>query len=105
MALRTISATEARVHFGELMRSVVEDEQPVIVERAGKPEVVVMAVSEYQRMQETNEEDDWRITLRRAREVGEKIRERRAQYPLPPPEEVIRQMREERSEHFLDLLR
>ncbi|HEY53408.1 MAG TPA: type II toxin-antitoxin system Phd/YefM family antitoxin [Caldilineae bacterium] len=103
--MRTISATEARVHFGELMRSVVENDQPVIVERAGKPEVVVMSVDEYQQRLSAKKEEDWRIALRQARRVGETIRKRRGQQLFPPPEEIIREMREERSEHFLSLLR
>jgi prevent-host-death family protein len=34
---RTVSATQARIHFGELMRRVVESQEPIIVERGGKP--------------------------------------------------------------------
>ncbi len=45
-----MSATEARVHFGELMRRVVEGQEPVIVERGGKPKVVVLSVAEYERL-------------------------------------------------------
>ena len=33
----TVSATEARTYFGELMRHVVEKQEPVIVEHSGKP--------------------------------------------------------------------
>jgi PHD/YefM family antitoxin component YafN of YafNO toxin-antitoxin module len=37
---RTMSATEARIHFGELMQHVVEQKEPVIVEHSGKPYVI-----------------------------------------------------------------
>jgi prevent-host-death family protein len=30
---RVVSATEARIHFGELMRQAVESQEPIIVER------------------------------------------------------------------------
>jgi prevent-host-death family protein len=40
---RTMSATEARIHFGELMQHVVEQKEPVIVEHSGKPYVVVIS--------------------------------------------------------------
>jgi prevent-host-death family protein len=33
---RTMSATDARVHFGEVMRHVVERGESVIVERGGE---------------------------------------------------------------------
>jgi prevent-host-death family protein len=47
---RTVSATEARVHFGELMRAVVERGDTVVVERSGAPKVVVLSVQEYERL-------------------------------------------------------
>ncbi len=49
---RVVSATEARAHFGELMCRVVEEREPVIVERAGKPQVVVLPMATYERQQE-----------------------------------------------------
>ena len=52
---QVISATEARIHFGELMRRVVEEQNPVIVERSGKPHVVVLPVAEYRRLLERQE--------------------------------------------------
>ena len=47
---RTMSATEARIRFGELMRHVVEKQEPVIVEHSGKPCVVVISVDKYQQL-------------------------------------------------------
>ena len=47
---KTMSATEARIHFGELMRHVTEQKEPVFVERAGKPQVVVISVAEYEQL-------------------------------------------------------
>jgi prevent-host-death family protein len=43
---RVVSATEARIHFGELMRQAVENHETTIVERGGKSHVVVMSVEE-----------------------------------------------------------
>ncbi len=37
----TISATEARTHFGEIMQDAVRLQQPIVVEKAGKPQVVM----------------------------------------------------------------
>jgi len=41
---RRVSATEARIRFGELMRRAVEDKEAIIVERGGKLYVVVVSV-------------------------------------------------------------
>ena len=37
MMKRVISATEARIHFGALLRQVVDSGEAVIVQRDGKP--------------------------------------------------------------------
>ena len=103
---RIMAATEARVHFGELMRQVVEKGQTVIVERDGMPQVVVLSVGEYERLRAAAKPDDWEEALHRAVAVAERIHARRQGKPLPPPEEIIRAVREERDaehERYLDL--
>jgi len=99
---RIVSATEARVHFGELLRQVSEEGQTIIVERDGRPQAVVISVAEYERMlgQET---PNWQTALERLRLIGERILERRQGLPLPPPEEWIREAREERDEQLANL--
>jgi len=98
---RVVSATEARIHFGELMRWVVESQNPVVVERGGKPHVVVLSVAKYERLR-TGEQGlaDWKKLVHLARE---QIRSELGDRKLRPPEEVIRQMREERDAQFLAL--
>jgi len=49
MVERRISATEARVHFGELLDSVSKRNDIVFVQRAGAPAVVVVSLEEWQR--------------------------------------------------------
>lgn len=49
MTKRTVSATEARVHFGELLDSVAMRNDIVFVERAGEALVVVVSLAEWQR--------------------------------------------------------
>lgn len=98
---RTISATEARVHFGELLRRVVEEGQPVIVERGGKPQAVVLSLAEYERLRAHDTKERRHDLLARIERLAEEISARRDGLPLtPPPEEVIRQMREERDEQL-----
>jgi len=42
--IRRVSATEARIWFGELMRRAVEDKEAIVVERGGKPYVALVSV-------------------------------------------------------------
>ena len=58
----TVSATEARIHFGEVMQDAVRSQQPIVVEKGGKPQVVILAYDRYQQL--TNEEqEDWQTML------------------------------------------
>jgi len=98
---RTVSATEARIHFGELMRRVVESQEPIIVERGGKPHVVVLSIEKYEGLLAgQQEQENWRERVQQARE---QIRTELGERELPPPEEVLRQMREERDAQLLAL--
>jgi prevent-host-death family protein len=98
---RTMSATDARVRFGEVMRHVVERGEPVIVERGGKPHVVVISVNEYERLlAERQGQTDWRELVRQARQ---QVRADLGERDLMPPEEVLRQTREERDEQLVAL--
>ena len=95
---RVVSATEARVHFGELMRQAVETQEAIIVERGGKPQVVVLSVEEYQRLLSRERQDEWRDLVHGARAQIEADLGGRS---LPRPEEILRQVREGRDEQLL----
>ncbi len=59
---RTVSATEARVHLGEMIRAVNEDGQDIVIEKAGRPEVVMISVKDYEafrRLSPRPEPQDW----------------------------------------------
>ena len=61
-ATRTVTATEARVHLGDVLRAVTELGQDVIVERSGKPEAVFISVADYEafrRLQREERANDW----------------------------------------------
>ena len=97
---RVISATEARVRFGEVMRQAVEDHETIIVERGGKSHVVVMSVEEYERLLKQQQHVDWKELVHGARaqiqaELGDRT--------LPGPEEILEQVRGARDEQYLDL--
>jgi prevent-host-death family protein len=101
---RVIGATEARVHFGELMRQVTEKEQAVVVERDGKPQVVVLSVAAYERLRAAGGRPGWENALERAAEVSARIETRRGGQPLPPPDEMLKEAREARHDELDDAL-
>lgn len=98
-----VTATNARIHFGEVMRQVTEKGEPIIVERAGKPQVVIISVDAYEKMKAAQQQVSWQETLARAIQVGARIKARRGGQPLTPPEDVVSQVREERDAQLDDL--
>jgi len=89
-----VSATEARIRFGELMQRVTQSHKPIIVERGGRPHVVVLSVVEYERLLAGQQgQEDWKDLVRQARaQVQADLGERE----LPPSEGILQQIREER---------
>lgn len=51
--MRTITYTESRAHYAETLSAVVDDQEEVIVTRAGHEPVVIVALSEYESLKET----------------------------------------------------
>ena len=97
---QVVSATEARVHFGEIMRRVAETGMPIIVERDGKPLVVIVSKPDYDDTHNGGKKPDWRELVKRSRD---RIREELQGKPFPPSDDIIRQMREERDAYLADL--
>lgn len=93
-----VSATEARIHFGELTRRAVEQRKPIVVERSGQPHVVILAYDQYERLLDQQKPADWRESVQRARaQIEKELKGRR----LPPPAQVLARAREERDEQLL----
>ena len=98
---RVVSATEARIHFGELMKQAVDSHEPIVVERGGKSHVVVLSVDEYERLLKgQRQQDNWQELVRQARAQIQADLGGRA---LPPPEEILAQIRKDRDEQILAL--
>lgn len=60
---RTVSATEARAHFGRVIQRACEDDEHVIVKRDGIPVIAILSISEYHRLIKIGHFDHLAYTL------------------------------------------
>lgn len=97
---RVVSATEARVRFGELMRKVVENHETIVIERGGKSHVVVISVEEYERLTKRQQQGGWKALVHGARA---QIQADLGGRTLPQPEEILDQVREDRDEQLMGM--
>ena len=97
--LKTISATKARIHFGDVMKQAKI--APVIVERDGKAEVVVISKKRYDQLIAAKTQTNLKTRLE---VLHTQIRMELKGRPLPDLAEIIRQGREERDEQILNNL-
>jgi antitoxin YefM len=51
--MKTISFSESRKHYAETLDTVVNDREEVVVTRAGREPVVIVALDEYESLKET----------------------------------------------------
>lgn len=98
--LKTISATKARINFGDVMKQAKS--APVIVERGGKAEVVVMSKKAYDQLVAAKTKANFQ---KRLDELHANIRAELAGRALPDIAEIIQKGREERDEQLLNGLR
>ena len=83
---RHISATTARVRFGELLDSVKDNGETVIVEKSGKPLAAVIPIAEYRRLtRRVLDQDFWD----RTRKVAEELERNLAGRPYPDERDLI----------------
>lgn len=90
---RRVNATQTRLCFGKLVRQAAEGET-IIVERYGEPLVVMLSIDAYQRLVEGRHQEPWQDKVDRARA---QIRIDLAGRDLPSPDEILAQIREERT--------
>lgn len=96
---KTISATKARINFGDVMKQA--QTAPVIVERGGKAEVVVLSKKAYDQLVAAKRQANFQ---KRLAKLHAQIRNELKDKKLPDISEVIRQGREERDERLLNNL-
>ena len=51
--MKTMSYTESRARYAEVLDSVVNDREEVVITRAGHESVVIMSLDEFESMRET----------------------------------------------------
>lgn len=51
--MKTMSYTESRARYAEMLDGVVNDREEVIITRAGHPSVVVMSLDDFESLKET----------------------------------------------------
>ncbi len=93
---RRITATEARIHFGEVMRRVMEQGEQVVVEKDGQPQVVIVSVADFERIKMERHQEGWEKQFEEMIAFAARVKVRRGGQPLTPPEDIIREAREER---------
>ena len=95
-----VSATEARVHFGDLLKRVAERRETVIVERSGAPQVAVLPLPEYERLLALEGNGDWGDLFQ---ETMAMVDRDLAGKTAPDADDLIHEMRRERDAELLDL--
>jgi len=105
-----ISATEARVHFGEIYRRVTENDETIVVERNGKPGAVIISIEAYEALNapgadaETTAESelpDWYLKMV---EAAKEFRAAHKGEPTTDAVQLIQTLREERDAELFDRL-
>ncbi|ACZ21355.1 prevent-host-death family protein [Sanguibacter keddieii DSM 10542] len=51
--MKTVSQSYARDHYAEILDSVLEDREEIIIESVGRSAAVVVALAEYESLRET----------------------------------------------------
>ena len=50
MPIETVSATDAKNRFGGVLREVNQTDEPIVVEKDGKPVAVILSIEAYERL-------------------------------------------------------
>jgi antitoxin YefM len=51
--MKTMSYSESRAHYAEVLDSVVDDREEVVITRAGHEPVVIVSLDDYEALKET----------------------------------------------------
>ncbi len=99
---RRVSATEARVHFGQLLRGVQEEGETVVVERGGRAVAVMLPMADYERLGAQVQSRNWQARIAALHSLWEGGL---AERTLPDAVAMLREGREQRDDRLDELLR
>lgn len=88
---RTVSAAEAKNHFGAMMEAVREGEN-VIVQRHGKPEMVMIAYDAYEQTEEMRKLQKRADALARLEALRERVQARNSDLTDEQAEEIAEEI-------------
>lgn len=63
---KSVSATEAKKHFSELLNKVTTQRGSITIERHGKPVVVLVSIADLERLEELEKQQSLSAPARRA---------------------------------------
>ncbi len=98
-----LSVEEMQDHFAEWACKIIETKEPVIVAQADHSEIVLLPRSTFEELKLSKKQKNRQTALQRARKLRAKINTRRGGKPIPPPEDIMHKLREERDEHLISL--
>jgi prevent-host-death family protein len=103
MIVRTVSATEAKNRFGAVVKSARDEVDVVLVENHGEPYAFILSPSEFQRLQNADNELRRRVRLQHFDEVMRVQAERNKDLTAEEADEMaIRAVREFRTRGSID---
>lgn len=89
---KILTATEARIHFGELLRTVNTIDDHIVIEKDGRPAAVMMSPDHFATLSRRYTPED---ILERARQTREMIAQAFAGRPIPDADELIDEGRDD----------
>ncbi len=51
--MKTMTYSESRAHYAEVLNAVVDDREEIVITRAGREPVVIVSLEDYQSLKET----------------------------------------------------
>lgn len=107
MNLWRVSATEVKNSWGRVVKRVLQQREPALVESKGKPTVVILPADDYAKLVADRDVETKRqqqlALLEEAERFAQKVAARYPDQPLPDTVDIIQDMRAERDDDFLGL--
>ena len=99
---RTVTATEAKVRLGSIMKWIAEKKEAIIIESRGQPKVVLIPFQEYEEIRALQEEERRRQALARLEALAERVGARNQDLSLKEAEELADRFTREVIEEMIE---